>query len=139
MSQISLSYKLKKGRLYLYAYTHYTKERNYLLVDGLKNPDYKSWDEKNQLFVSNSPDAKANNLTLFKFMQFLADLLEHKVFRKGSELFACYETTAKSSKMEKSIELPCQKLAAKYSSLVKKKEKEGKGANFQEKEVVQAK
>lgn len=90
MAQISLSFKLRSGRLYLYAYTHYTKGRNYLLVQGLVNPDYKCWDEKNQLFISADPAAKANNVVLFKLLQEFTGLLEHNKFQKGTDLFNYY-------------------------------------------------
>lgn len=81
-----------KGCLTLQCAVKGTTTRHYMIVKGLKNPDYKNWDEKRQCFVGISDGVTYNNQSVVKPLLDALTLLQKNLdCTNGKELFAAYE------------------------------------------------
>lgn len=81
-----------KGQLTLQCAVKGTTTRHYMIVKGLKNPDYDNWDEKKQCFVGISDGVTYNNNAVIKPLLDALTLLQSTLdCANGKELFAAYE------------------------------------------------
>ena len=93
-----------KGRLVLQCAIKGTTTRHYMIVEGLKNPDYSNWDEKKQCFVGLYDGITANNNTIKSLLDTLKLLQSNLDCANGKELFAAYEDSKNVQAKAKSKE-----------------------------------
>lgn len=126
--KLTTNWSKAKGQLTLQCAVKGTTTRHYMIVKGLKNPDYDNWDEKKQCFVGISDGVTYNNQSVIKPLLDALTLLQSALdCANGKELFAAYEG-AKTVQAKKVVT---------FGELVKriaddeKNKQHGKSTNYQ--------
>ena len=95
MKNLSLSFSFKNERFCLCVTEKGTSKRNYKEVQSLTNPDFKTWNKKEQQFKVATYEAINNNNVLREIKERYQLLIDTFNPRSGTELFQLCETSAK--------------------------------------------
>lgn len=91
MVTFSLNFVKRNGKLCLGAVVRETRKRHYKVVEGLKNPNLASWNQKRQMFDKRSANAEFNNDVVKKTLADFERLVENHAPQSGPELFRLYD------------------------------------------------
>jgi hypothetical protein len=69
MAKVILSFKFKDGRFSLCPSVKGTSIRHYKEVQGLSQPNYDKWDNKNQVFIGLSEEVMRDNCILLEMIK----------------------------------------------------------------------
>lgn len=78
MADILLKLVKKNGKICVSAVVRETRQRHYKVVEGLKNPNLKTWDKQRQIFDRRSLNADFNNNLLEEVMGELSRLRDER-------------------------------------------------------------
>ena len=95
MKNLLLSFSFKNERFCLCVTEKGTSKRNYKEVQGLTNPDFKTWNKKEQQFKVATYEAINNNNVLREIRERYQLLIDTFNPLSGKELFQLCETSAK--------------------------------------------
>lgn len=91
MANINLSYQFKDGIFKLCATVKGTSQRHYKTTEGLINPNFEHWNQKDQLFHDATNDAIHNNKVLLDMKKLYQYYIDSFNPTNGKELFGLHD------------------------------------------------